>query len=455
MPLSRPVLACLGAAALFGPVAAAAQTPAVTSQPGTVNGFAVTIWRWIDAHGLPRTVSLKKEGHGNRGHGGYAVQMTYYTPTASGNYALITVNPDMVGTVDGLSDGGFGYFVSHERYRRFQDGTIDSIAHHIFGVDDSPLGRRFAATVYRPAMPEGAGAEEFTIQYAHYGTTAPHPVDPTTGLDATTLPTSPSSFRLYPLPVTTSWVFQTGTDYPRIHVAVDLSHIVPPGGTAPTADLVSFDLRGPYGAMLYDNGGDGPIETALWGDREYLFTTLSSPAKRSSPWNWSQHNTGARFNAQIADDGFEMGLYEPVPASASHLDDGYAAERGYSSTSFATMGGTSHDFCPTDDPQTLPSDANWPYQSIQYSLPCPASVNQPATLKKIAWGSALYYGTSLSEVYDGRRSFPIDAFPADHMLKYNICVVLGRTGGTSLTQAAAAAYTDSGPVKPLCATAPL
>ncbi len=46
----------------------------------------------------------------------------------------ITVNADT-----GF-DGGFGYFVSHERFRNFTDGTSDTIASKIFGADDSPLG---------------------------------------------------------------------------------------------------------------------------------------------------------------------------------------------------------------------------------------------------------------------------------------------------------------------------
>ncbi|HLY55408.1 MAG TPA: hypothetical protein VKS60_07625, partial [Stellaceae bacterium] len=208
---------------------------AVTHRPATVNGFAVALWTWTDSTGHPRTVALKKEGHGNTGHGGFAVQMTYQAQIG-GIWQTITVNAETPGAVDPNKDGGFGYFVSHERYRQFKDGTVDTIASHVFGTDDSPLGRGFAATAALVPMPAGSGAESITIQYGHYGTHVPHPVDPNTGLDAKPLPLNPAAYSYYPMPVTTTWVFQDGRDYPRINVAVDLSQVVPPGGSTPVAD---------------------------------------------------------------------------------------------------------------------------------------------------------------------------------------------------------------------------
>jgi hypothetical protein len=432
------------------PVAAAAAVAPVTHGPATVNGLAVALWTWIDSQGMPRTVALKKEGHGNPGHGGYAVQMTYFAQLVpGGGFQKITVNAETPGAVDPNKDGGFGYFVSHERYRLFKDGAVDTIASHIFGTDDSPLGRRFAPTVAIPAVPAGFGIEAFTIVYGHYGTLVPHPVDPQTGLEKKPLPLAAAAYQFYALPVTTSWVFETGRDYPRIHVVVDLSQVVPAGGTAPLADLVSFDLRGPYGVMVFDDGADGVVDNALWGDQQYLFSILTSPPTRGAPWDWSAANPGARFNALVAG-GFEMGLYEPHPAALSTLADGYAAERGFTSSSYAGQGGTSQDSCPSADLQTLPSDGDWPYQSIQYSLPCPQGdpnfLTDPAYGKKLAWGSSSYYGTSLTAVYNGQASLPIQAWPANHLLNYNVCLVLGQPGsGPSLTAAAAAAYTQADP----------
>src|SRR5436305_9590492 len=44
-----------------------------------VNGLSVDQYSWYDSAKRLRTVSLKQEGNGNPGHGGYAVQMTYQT----------------------------------------------------------------------------------------------------------------------------------------------------------------------------------------------------------------------------------------------------------------------------------------------------------------------------------------------------------------------------------------
>ncbi len=110
--------------------ASGALADGVTHQVTSINGLQVDRYSWHDTRGLTRTVSLKQEGNGNPGHGGYAIQMTYQLNGGQ----TITVNADAGG------DGGFGYFVSHERFRDFTDGTSDTIASKIFGVDDSPLG---------------------------------------------------------------------------------------------------------------------------------------------------------------------------------------------------------------------------------------------------------------------------------------------------------------------------
>src|SRR5476649_111713 len=144
----RSALIALGAvlAALlwFAPATASA---GVVHTTGVVNGVHCDIWTWPDASGQPRTVALKMEGNGNTGHGGYAVQMTYnYYDVADvpSPWVKVTVNAANAG------DGGFGYFVSHERYRQFSDGTSNTIAGKIFGADDSPLGLGFPATAAIP-----------------------------------------------------------------------------------------------------------------------------------------------------------------------------------------------------------------------------------------------------------------------------------------------------------------
>jgi len=412
------------------------------------------------------------EGKGNPGHGGYAVRMTYYRryyygPTGpAASWQKITVDAAAEG------GGGFGYFVSHERYRYFSDGKVDTIAGKIFQKDDSPLGKDFPATRSILLDTAAVGAESFLIDYGHYGTTTPWAVDPNTGEDSPLLPTTASSFAFYTMPVTTTWVFEAGRDFPRIDIAVDLSQAIPTGQTVPSAGLVSFDVRGPYGVMIFDDGKDGVIDTAIWGDETNLFTTSVAPVTRSSPWDWSASNTGARYNALITGatglkhGRFEMGLFEPVPAYlTSALTDGYAAERSYTNTSYAMAGGVSNDACLSQDQQTLPSDGDWPYQSVQYSLPCPPTHNfltTPTIGKKIAWGSSSYYGSELTETYNGFESLPIDAFPTNDRLDYSVCLVLAWdtnyppvVPAPTATQANAALYTEANanPPNSDCATA--
>jgi hypothetical protein len=138
----------------------------VTQTVATVNGQVCDVYSWPDSKGLTRTVSLKREGNGNTEHGGYAVQMTYKVPQTS---RQVTINWDTSG-----GDGGFGYFVSHELYRKFVSGNDGSIAGRIFGVDDSPLGRYFQVIgeILTPTSMSSA-AHRFTTIYSHYGTAVP------------------------------------------------------------------------------------------------------------------------------------------------------------------------------------------------------------------------------------------------------------------------------------------
>jgi hypothetical protein len=425
----------------------AAPAYAVTHSTGPVNGLQADIWTWTDAAGHARSVALKQEGNGNSGHGGYAIQFTYFIKVKA-KLSQVVIN------AESGSDGGFGYFVSHERYRSFADGTVDTIASHIFGVDDSPLGLDFPAATSIPSTPQGTGAERFTVQYGHYGTVFTDPVNAQTGGDSIPLPAGKKNYAFYPLPATTTWVFQDGQDYPRIDISVDISAVVLPGTTTPTADLVSFDMRGPYGVMVFDNGIDGIVNAVLWGDQAYRFFLTQTPVVRNSTWDWSGANTGARYQALTAS-GFEMGLFEPAKVAASGTVDGYSAERGYTSTSFAQAGGVSYSSCSSGQQQILPSDGEWPYQSVQYSLPCGANqFNTPTTGKKIAWGSTAYFGTSLTSVYDGQTSFPFSGFPSSLKLTYSTCLVVGKPAkNKSLTQDAADSFAKRKPKDECAATA--
>ena len=226
------------------------------------------------------------------------------------------------------------------------------------------------------------------------------------------------------MPITTTWYFEDGTDYPRIEVRVDFGDVTGP-------DLVNFDMRGPYGVMRFDNSVNRVVDQVIWGDR-FHFKSLGKPAVRGSAWTWSGTNRGARYHALIAG-GYEMGLFEPRPFARSMLRDSFADERGKRSSVYNGGNGC------LDQPQLLPCDWEWPYQSLQYSLP--RNMTDPSNYKKIAWGSSPFYGSgpSLPRVYDSpTTSQPFNGFPASHRITYSVCLVLGATIQGGLTRVAAA-----------------
>ncbi len=223
--------------------------------------------------------------------------------------------------------------------------------------------------------------------------------------------------------------------------------------------------------MVFDNSAGGVVTSVMWGDQQYLFAAYQTPVTRSSTWTWAASNTGARYNVltvgSLPGTRYEMGLFEPVNAAApapagSALADGYAAERSSTSASFPA--GQSYDSCNPQQAQTLPSDGTWPYQSVQYSLPCPNTnptnfLTTPTNNQKVAWGSSAYYGYDLTTVNNGVVNVPINNFPAaPHALQYSVCLVLAQTkwppfGGETRfappiplrTIANAALYTASNP----------
>ena len=313
--------------------------------------------------------------------------------------------------------------MSHERYRDFTDGANDTIARKIFGKDDSPLSLGFPVVGRKVILANpNAVAHRFTFAYPRYGTIAPieKGLD---GNDKLPTPINKAAFKLYKLPVTVTWVFQDGYDYPRILTEVSLANV-------PGPDRVNFDLRGPYGVMIFDNGANRVINQVVWGDR-FHFRSIGGPLTRNSAWHWYQRNIGARYAALIAG-GFEMGLVEPRTYASSSWADGYSDARGKTSATYHNGQG-----CPDQD-QLLPCDWEWPYQSAQYSLP--ANPAGTTNFKKIAWGSAPFWGTgpSLTKVYDTPTSFnDFNGSPANRTIAYNICVVLGKTITGGLTRSVA------------------
>jgi hypothetical protein len=413
-PVIAPVLAAalLATATLLALPADAAPQDEVTVKKKTVNGVVADVYSWYDSRGLLRTVALKRQGGGNPGNGGYAVQMTY-RPNKN-----TTVRADDPGG----NDGGFGYFVGHEAYRTFTNNDEGTVANKVFGTDDSPLGRRFPVTgESKVAKNKKSAAHRFVLSYPRYGTRTPIPKDQN-GNFAEKTPIEQAGNKKYETPVTITWTFQAGRDFPRIDIAVDLSGVA-------KADRVNFDLRGPYGVLDFDHGKGLPVDAVMWGDR-YHFTTTASPVRRNTPWTWNVANTGGRYTALIAGK-YEMGLYEPKKFAKSAIAHGYANGRATTSANYR---------CAASD-WTLPCDWEWPYQSLQYSLPYD-NPEQPTTGKKIAWGSTPFYGTgdSLTRVYDTGATYQdFVGWPSSKVIKYSVCVVLGISKGGGLTKAAAAA----------------
>lgn len=410
-PLRLRNLAC---ATGFGVVAVAPPAGALVLDEPVVNGLAVYRYTWTDSKGLQRSVAFKKEGSGNPGHGGYIVRTTFQS-LSGGVTTTVTANSP------GANEG-FGYFVSHERYRKFSDGDSQPIAVKIFKKDDSPLGSNFPVGTALVATTPTKGVIRFTLTYPRYGTIAAAHYDDDTGEDSPPLGKSASLYKLYPLPVTILWFIQDGRDYPRVVTQVDMRSVSGP-------DRVSFDLRGPYGKLDFD-AGDNPIASVNWGDR-FRFATYPSPLTRNAKWAWNQANTGARYTALIAGSN-EMGLVEPLPFAKSQINDGYAVARG---TTYKTYNG-GQGCTDADDRQQLPCDYEWPYQSAQYELP-QDDRNAPTTSEKIAWGSTNLYGMSLTSTYDGTTSVPFAGFPASKFLTYQVCMVFGRTRTSGLSRAVA------------------
>lgn len=403
--------------------------PAVALAPGvverrdeTIAGVAVDTYAWLDSKGLERTVSLKKQGAGNTGNGGYAVRATY-------QYVTLGKTQTVVASAPNTADGGFGYFVGHERYRSFADGDVNTIAGKIFRRDDSPLGRGFPATITRLAQSKPSVAVyRAQIAYPRYGTVAANGYD-ADGLDFPRLPTDPAKYAKFTTPVTTLWIFEAGRDYPRIRTRVDLSAFGP-GQT-------SFDVRGPYGVLEFDGGQNLAISKVGWGDR-YHFASSGKPFNRSSAWTWNLGNQGGRYNALVAG-AFEMGLFEPRTFQTSALRDGWSGSRGKTSSTVGFGDG-----CGGAVAQELPSDWEWPYQSVQYSLPC-NKVDQ-TSFKKMSWGSISYYGagSQINAAWDtSSTSSPFVGYPASKAVQYDVCLVLGRATIAGLTKTAASLATTT------------
>lgn len=360
-----------------------------------LNGLQADRYVWRDSQGLVRSVAIKKQCSANTGNGGYAIQATFPSTDNPAETVILTTND--------IRDGGFGYFVAHERTRKISStGTSLTVA-AMNGEDDSPLSRQFAISSQVGQVKPSLATHTTQVLYPKWGS-----LNQVDANDATIFPSNTALHRKYMIPVTTRWSFQVGRDMPNIQIVMDLSVVGEP-------DHINFDVRGPYGVLYEANNPSDPIHSMFWADSS-RFTATS--AQWNSAWNWSSAYTGGRYAGLKTASGVEMALYEPVPLPNSATTNPYTDKRGSSSASKR---------CSAQ--QLLPCNWEWPYQLFQYELPSSGY----GTVKKLAWGSSSYYGSSLSSVWDGATSRSINSWPTDQKMRYSVCWVLGKQAVGSRT----------------------
>lgn len=172
-----------------------------------------------------------------------------------------------------------------------------------------------------------------------------------------------------------------------------------------------------------DGTSNAVVTKVMWGDR-YHFQTTNQPVTGTSQWTWNQSNNGARYNAIIVGN-YEMGLFEPKLFSQSALADSWSSERGTTSA---------NNICSSSGTR-LPC-GGWPYQSIENNFGG-AQLNQPTNYQLLAWGSSAFYGASLTTIYDGIGTQPLNGWPTNRQISYSLCLVLGKTTVNGLTKTVA------------------
>jgi hypothetical protein len=113
---------------------------------------------------------------------------------------------------------------------------------------------------------------------------------------------------------------------------------------------------------------------------------------------------------------YEMGLYEPRTIAQSALADGYSDNRGKPAAMVS---------CADSAMLALPCPGEWPYQSLNYSLD-ESTPTIPTTGMKIAWGSAAFYGSSLTMISAGNGLSETFVGQPAGGLTYDVCVVVDR-----------------------------
>lgn len=367
----------------------------IKAEVGALNGKNVLRYTWGDSTGKPRSASLICQDSAGTNCGGYAWQFTYQAADST----------DIAVNAATEEDSGFGYFVSHEMYRQFSDGSNGSIASR-HGQDDSPLSKDFAGLGTVVSTDKLKSVHQYTLNYPHWGTIAPLANDGIVSID-------PAAHKKYNIPVTITWEFINGKDYPLWRVEYDFSAI--------PVNTVYADIRGPYGHMRFDNSTDNPVTGVEWGDK-YLFAAQPGPAgglTTESPWQWDKLNTGARFNLLIAGQ-YEMGIVENKPYAQSTLGSGWSDDRGRNSTQGKGCA-----------PNNMPCDWEWSYQSIQYGL-----TDNPTGYKKLAWGTAPFVGSDLTVAWINNTEN--EAFSGYPKVSFGVWITFDKSGGAKTRSLAAA-----------------
>ncbi|MCP3169483.1 hypothetical protein [Myxococcus qinghaiensis] len=404
------------------------QGDGVSRESTVVGGHSVDRYTWTDSRGRPRTVSLKRQT--SAGNGGYAVQLTYQVQ-AGADWRTVTVD----GTAGGES--GFGYFVGHELYRTFDNGASGTIA-GLHGEDDSPLGYGFAVQGSHSAILPGStsASHTFTTAYPKWGTRVAMP-----DVTANT-PAALAAHQKFMVPITLRWVFEKGTDFPRLDTRLDLGEAV--------AGQLSFDMRGPYGVVEFaDSDTQAPLSNVQWGDTRNHFTTQAPVAgslTTQANWTWNEPIGATRkYHSLLARHSGTGVLYELGLVELKLGQDAGLVYGGYSTNNGSTKAATGRALLSGDF-----SAGEWPFQSAQYSGLNP---NTGVTGKKFAWGSSPFYGSALASVYfNNDFSSPISAFPASKALLYRTCVVLGVSPFTDASRKSLT-RTVAESASPSCATA--
>ncbi len=383
----------------------------------TVNSAPVSVIRytWRDSAGLPRSVSLVPASGATSG---YAAQMSYQVfDAAVARHVYVAADPGI--------GGGFGYFVSHELYRSYSDATPDNTIAALHNEDDSPFGRYLPSTGSDASVGQHQAVHEYRLSYPRWGTVATI-ADPSTG----TISPNSVDHQKFALPVVIRWTFVAGQDYPLWSVDYDLSA---------ASDHISTDVRGPYGAMTFNEGVGYAVTALRWGDKYKFvadagaqdFGTAAAPAGGLA-WTWNVVNDGRRYNVLSAGT-YELGVVDTVLRSASKYADGYSEHRTFTSA----MGGCGYGML------SMPCDYEWGYQSFQYDYGPPAR-------PKLAWGSSPFLGSSITAAWNGVEPETLDG--KGH-ISYGVHIVMGRTTpGAPLSLARAAAAMQASPALTVAAT---